>query len=474
MSFVGLFTGLSGIRAAQTGLDTVTHNVANANTPGYTRQRVELAASHTFQSPSGPIGTGVTVQDIARLRDGFLDIRYRSAVGDYAAAGVRSEFLASMERLSGEPDLGIAARMGGLWSALEDWANEPDSAAARGTVMSSLASITEGFRATAEAWDSLGTDTSGRLDVATTAANDTLDSLHQLNIEMTGANTERIGPEVYDQRDRLLDRMADLTGATVRYEENGSVTVSLPGGQTVLSHPDGRARLRVGEGEPPQMELSALTADPDDEGAGWAPVSVTGEVGGLYRAVHEDLPAWRAQLDELATTLATAVNDLNRAGFRADGSAGEDLLTLGDQDGARTLELISFDVAALAAAAATGPDGGPPAAHDGTNARLFADLRTTALAVPGGGRDARLEDQISNLVVGLAGEVRSTSDTARAAQGIASGAALARASQHGVSVDEEMVDMVRYQRALEASARLMTTVDQMLDVLVNRVGIVGR
>jgi flagellar hook-associated protein 1 len=124
VSFVGLYTGLSGVRAAQTGIDTTSHNVANAATPGYTRQRVELRAAHSFQSPAGQIGTGVTSSPSRRLRDGFLDDRYRAAIGDHGAQRARRP-ADRLERLTGEPDHGIADKLSRLWEAAETWANDP-------------------------------------------------------------------------------------------------------------------------------------------------------------------------------------------------------------------------------------------------------------------------------------------------------------------------------------------------------------
>jgi flagellar hook-associated protein 1 len=464
-SFVGLYTGLSGVQAAQAGLDITSHNVANANTPGYTRQRVDTAARPTYQSLYGPVGTGVDVQDIARLRDQFLDARFRSAVGDNAANTVRAEFMASLERLGGEPDLGLSVAIGKLWGATEEWANDPNDPAARRQVLTELDGIAATFRSTANAWDQLGTDTAARRDVVISQANDTLTNLADLNRRLANADPKRVGPDLLDQRDMMIDEVARLTGATATYETNGTVTMTL-GGQTLLSFPDGPTPVSLSD------DGTALQIGGVDLAAG----AMSGEIGGLHRTLTEDLPSWRTTLDGLAASFATAINGLNEGGRLIDGTAGQALYAFDvDPDGpgaAASLGLVTTDIAALAAAG--GPAGDAPAAFDGTNARAFADLRTALLATPGGGPDAAIESQLADLITGLAGSVRSTRSAADAARGVATGARLARDSQHGVSIDEEMVGLVRYQRALEANARVMTTVDQALDTLVNRVGIVGR
>ncbi|MEX2504213.1 MAG: flagellar basal body rod C-terminal domain-containing protein, partial [Egicoccus sp.] len=161
---------------------------------------------------------------------------------------------------------------------------------------------------------------------------------------------------------------------------------------------------------------------------------------------------------------------------------GEDLLIFDPADPAATIGLVAgVDVTELAAAAPPTDDGGavdwnlPPAPNDGRNARIFADLRTTKVddagtADPDG---AALETRFADVVVGLAGEVRASKATADGARAVSKGAELARMSEHGVSLDEEMVGLVRYQRSLEAASRVMTTVDEALGVLM-RTGVVGR
>lgn len=465
MGFVGLYTGLSGIRAAQAGLDVSAHNIANANTPGYTRQRVELQASAPYRSPVGWIGTGATVQDIARLRDQFLDDRFRSSIGDAMQQGVRADFLTSMEDLTNEPDNGLTVRIERLWDAAETWSNNPADAASRRQVLTELGSIADGFRSTAAVWDRLGEDYSERRDTVVGSINQLLTDLHQLNLRMTGAEAHRIGPDLNDQRDQMLDQLAEMLGTVARPTPDGGVRITLNGIE--LLGPDVDAA-------PPTVEIAAggdvVVTDAEGATSTLAYAQVAGELGGLQHILREDLPTWRGQLDVLAVGLAAAINGINTGAGTPWEDASLALLGFTDAaDPARTFTVLTSDVNALVSST-TGPFG---ATHDGSNARRLADLRTTPIDF-GGAEPRRAGDQLADLTIGLAGAVRSAQSAAKGATGVATGAHLARAAEHGVSVDEEMVGLVRYQRALEANARVMTTVDQMLDVLVNRVGIVGR
>jgi flagellar hook-associated protein 1 FlgK len=454
-SFVGLFTGLSGVRVGQTGVDLASHNVANANTPGYTRQRLDLAPRPTYQAPAGRMGTGVDVQSITRLRDAFLDDRFRAAVGDHAFGGVRADLLGRMEALTGEPDEGLSVRIGRLWSAAEAWANDPADVATRRQVLNELGSIAEGFRTTAAAWDALAADAGARRDTVVESIDHTLAVLQQLDDRLANADPSRVGSDLLDQRDRLLDTIAQQTGATVRIGADGRSQVTL-GGLDLVS-PAGASTLSV-------VGNDIRVTGPDGTTT-TVPVPVRGELGGLHQALTVDVPAWQAQLDQLASDFAAEIHAINAAGVRADGSPGGALF--GAAGSAATIVLQADDVADLAAAVA----GSPPATHDGSNARRLADLRTGSFVAPGSGT---IEQRLADVTVGLAGEVRANRIAADASRSIATGAELARAAQHGVSLDEEMVDLVRYQRALESASRVMTTVDEMLDVLINRTGIVGR
>jgi flagellar hook-associated protein 1 len=460
VSFVGLYTGLTGIRAAQTGLDITGHNVANVGTPGYTRQRVELAARPVYQSPAGPVGTGVDVQSIGRLRDGFLDARFRSASADHAQASVHADVLTQLEALSGEPDQGISTRLARLWEAAESWANAPGDPAARRQVLSELASVTDTIRTTAASWQQLGDDVTDRHKTQVDVTTGVLEALEKLDSRLAGADPNRVGPDLMDQRDLLLDQVARLTGATIGIDEQGRAYATIDGHDLLRGG-------RLGELQHEPGPPSSLTLTPAADADGDTPDAVTnatlgGELGGLRKAL-DDIDRLGRNLDGFAGTFADAINLVN-------GDAGGEPLLQVDDPAGRSIRLADgLQPHHLIA----GTSGG---LHDNTNAIRFASLRTTKIGDDGGQLDsgATIENRLSDLIVNLAGDVRAAKATASGARAVASGANLARVSEHGVSIDEEMVSLVRYQRALEAASRVMTTVDEALNVLVNRTGIVGR
>lgn len=480
MSFVGLYTGLTAIRASQMGIDVAGNNVANAATPGYTRQRMEVTTREPYRSGNSMVGTGVDISTIGRLRDGFLDARFRSSVADYASSTVRADLLGRLEQLTGEPDQGISSRMGRLWDASEAWANNPNDPATRRQVLSELASVTDSIRSTAGAWTALEADVTSRRDTQLDMVNKSLDTLATLDQRIAAADPSRVGPDLLDQRDILLDEIAQLTGADVDLDANGRALVTLPAADgTPVDLLNNGVRSKLAH-DPVGGGLHVIAPETPDADAATGPaVAVGGEIGGLQQALADDIPAWRTQLNDFAATFAATVNLANNAGGAVDGTgskAGVDLLDFDPADPAGTVGLIDgIGVADLAAAATPTDPADPPAQNDGSNARDFADLRLLKVAADGtADADGQsLEVRLADVVVGLATDVRAAKATADGARAVSVGADLARVSEHGVSLDEEMVGLVRYQRSLEAASRVMTTVDEALGVLM-RTGIVGR
>ena len=267
-----------------------------------------------------------------------------------------------------------------------------------------------------------------------------------MNREVADQDPTTISNDLLDRRDAALDRIAELSGATVTRQSDNTVDVQL-GGVALVS----------------RTTVQAVGVSGTDLVAGGA--VVTGATGGELAAMHEfvstTLPTRQAALDTWVDDLATTVNAQHASGYRDDGSAGGPLLDA--PGGAASLAVVATSPDQLAAAGAVDAVTGVPGPLDGTNAQALADLRTGPV-----GSDLR------GMVVDLGAAVAGARRSADAAGDLAVSAEVSRQSQHGVSLDEEMVDIVRFQRQLEAASRVMTAVDQMLDTVVNRIGIVGR
>ena len=452
MSFVTLHTGLSGLRAAQVGVDVTANNVANASTTGYTRQRVELSARQPYQSPVGPVGTGVEVDDVVRLRDTFLDTRVRLATADAAAQDTQATVLSRLETVLGEPDDGVTTQLNELWAALEDWTLDPTSTANRGLVLDRLSNVAGRFREVATGAEQLLTESRTARGELLAGAQQALQEIADINRQVANAAEDTVSNELLDHRDLLADEVASLLGATSTLQPDGSMTVQVAGTDLVAG--------------PTAATLSVDGDDIEIDGTATPPGSFGGEVGGLQQVIRGDLPEVITALDDVAAQLADSLNAQNAAGFAADGTAGGPLLTYTAGAAASTLELASTDPATLAARG-----GATSGAYDATNAIAMADLRTSTTARTDGETH---EAALRAVVVDVGARVAGAERGAAAASEIAITAEVHRTTAHGDSIDEEMVALVQYQRALEANSRVMTAADDMLDTVVNRLGRVGR
>jgi flagellar hook-associated protein 1 len=486
-NFLSLNTALSGLRAAQLAMDTVANNIANANTAGYTRQRVMQAATTPFLHPAGTVGTGVQITDITRIRDGFLDARLRTTAATLGYQDTLAALLQRTEGVMGEPDSGLSVQLAAVWDAFDDLALDPADPSTRRQVLAALEGLAATFRQVDNGWSQLATDTEVRLGVAADEVNGKLERLAKLNELIPSAAFRGTTPtDLMDERDRLLDDLSVSLGVQVteRNDPSGAkiVDVSLGGVELVSGKHAGALSVAAGG-------AVTLTGH-DGSSASLASVQegadgVGGDIGALHHFLAVDLPGRREDLTHLAQAIAVVLNSAHGEAYDLDGLPGGQLLDLGTPPGAGTVRVVLTEPRKLGAAStATG------GIHDGTAAAAMAELRYQRFpSLPGdasydaalglGGQDqtgvARtLDDRLRALITTLARATFDTTSAADAAEAVYTSARVARQSVHGVSIDEEMADLVKYQRALEAASRVMSAIDEALDVLVNRTGIVGR
>lgn len=453
-SMSALNTALTGMRAARTAMDTAGHNVANAHTDGYTRQRVDLAPNPSVQGPNGPVGTGVHVADIARLRDSFLDERVRSTGAAAGAASSHASVLERAEAVTGEPDDGLTEALAAVWDSFDDLANDPAELAQRQQVLGAVDAVARKFQSISAGFDQLRGDTHHRLTERVAQVNDRSAELAAINADIAKAGGARPPADLLDRRDQLVDELSQAVGARVAATDDGSFRVTVSG-------------LSLVEG----TRTNALRVDGDEVvHASGHPVSPSGEIGGLQQALQTSLPALADDVDGIARTFAGALNTQHGQGFDLDGQPGGALLSYDPVAPAASLALAFQEPREVAAAA----EADRP--HDPRNAQALAELRTRAVDDDGltDGDGASVDERLRGLLGELASAVSSARATADGQTTLHQAADEARRGEHGVSTDEEMVSLIAHQRAFEAAARVTTAVDQALDTLINRTGVVGR
>lgn len=465
-TFSGLSTAATALNAARRGMDLVGQNIANQNTQGYTRQRLETSALSAValsgRFSTGPVpGQGVSIDGIARLGDGVLDARVRDTLAASGYWSTKANAAAAAESALAEPTTdGLADRLSRFWAGWQDLANTPDSPASAAVLLSSaeglVARIADGYRDVAAQWSAARTSADRMVTQIHTAATE----IAQLN----GAIRESIGSgapanELIDRRDLLAQNVARLSGAVASSEPDGTLTLRVDGNALVAGT---SARRLVVEG-PTSIEAGQPVTIAWETGG--AAVVASGELGGLLSVLAPAgaggvLGELASSYNALAANLATAVNAQHQAGFTHDGTAGGAFFsqTVG-VPAALGLVVVPTSRDGLALA---GPGGGP---LDASNADALARIGEQA-----GGPDAVWEGVVSWLAVTTAGDARRAS----LAETSAVAATTAQQSVAGVDGDEETLTLLTYQTAYQAAARVLTAVDEALDVLINRTGVVGR
>lgn len=449
--FLTLHTALSGILASRAGVETASHNVANAQSDGYTRQRVEQRSrSVGHEAPYGRVGTGAGIEGISRSRERFLDMRVRAGLGTMAGLEARTALLTRVEDALAEPDMGVGAALSATWGALEEMSLDPSDPAARRNVLANLENLTARIRTISAAWSQVGEDGLMSLGHHTNEVNQLLQEVAGINDAIRRSTSLSPPNDLYDRRDSALDRLAELVGAVSVESENGMVRVSVQGVGLVDGNDARSLVLDPGTGE--VIHPSGVV------------LPVGGEMAAIQDFLGDDLVARQTDLEDFVDSLITSLNDRHADGWRSDTDAGGDLLTVGSTAANLTVAITDPDL--LAASSQQGP---PFPVHNGENAGWLAELRDDPVS---GGQS--LGQIWRTMVTDIGVSVQSSADAATAQGGLVDAAQLARQGAHGVSVDEEMVSLVQFQHAYSAAARVMSAVDELLDVLITRTGMVGR
>lgn len=451
-SFSSLNTGLSAMRYQQVALDVASTNIANATTEGYVRRRVigetvGPGAIPALWSRPSPIAAGVRATGIDRMVDPFLETRGRAEHGKQAYLDLQAGALARVETGLAEPGgNGVSAALAAFKSTLHDLVNAPGSDAARSQVLASANTVADAIRLQARNLSEETADQQSRLVVTVNEVNVVARELATTNHSIAAASlTASDTANLLDERDRLAMRLSELTGGTATVRSDGGMDVELNGVSLVSGDTANELQI-VSGGKPTAFAVS--------NGGGAVPGSLGGQVGGIADLLDTKLPDYADGLSAVAKQLADDLNTQHAAGYDRDGTAGGPLFSYDPTDVAGTISVAITDPRKLAASSIA-----TAGVLDAGNADKLVDA-------------IKVDDAYQQLVNGFGTIVASTRRLAANQQALTNQVDSAREQLAGVSLDEETVNMLTAQRAYEAAARVMTTVDSLLDTLINRTGLV--
>jgi flagellar hook-associated protein 1 FlgK len=477
-TFMGLNTALRGMLAQQTSLDTTGHNISNLSTEGYTRQRAELTTTTPWSSPSymtqttpGQVGTGVEVLRLERLRDAYIDTNMRQQLGRQASDQTTVNQLTQVESSFAEPNDGISKLTDSYYKTMQQVVATPADTAARQAFAEAADALTAGFRQLDTDLTNIQTQSDTRLNDDVVSINSITSNIASLNSDIAKAVVHGQQPnDLLDRRDLLMDSLSKLVNYTSTTAATGEVTITMgtttpialvdptvAGGSTPITRTDLDTGFANGD-----ISRGSVAADEQL----WDPAGAAGTPG------TGTIDTIRGRLDALVNTMVTVTNTQSAAGFDLTGAPGGNIFLAGGL----TAATFSLDPAnniktnpKLVAAASSWAGPGEPS--NGQNfAAIAYTIRTQAQAGLGG---STMEGYYSQTVTGLGATAATAATNLSNSDVLVDMATSRRDSVSGVSLDEEMTNMLKFQHAYNASARVLTTMDEAIDTIINRMGKVG-
>lgn len=478
---MGNLFGVLGISSralavTQSGIRTTGHNIANVNNPAYSRQRPVLEAARPLETGEGLLGSGVEQHTVQRIADDFVQRRLLAEHSSLGSTDAQAQALAQIEEVFNEQTSdGLAASLSRLYSAFADLAasTSPGQTAEREAVRGSALSLID----TVHRMD-------GRLREMQRAAdrsirtllgdvNGLAERIAELNAQIVQQEVSAPANDLRDRRDQIVRQLAEEIDVHTFEDESGALTVLVAGGATLVSGDDANSLAAAADTASPFDPTFARILLDD----GTAAADVTGEIGGgelggLLRVRDTALPSAIRSLDTVAYNLAEQVNAVHQAGVGLDGSSGDFFQAPASvEDAARGLALsanVQGSAEAIAAGLTTDPS-------DNRNALALAGLRDarSALFLPGdppgpaSGPTRTLLEHVSAVVSDVGLQSRTLADSRAQRVRTLELAQTRRDEISGVSLDEEVTNLMRLEAAFQANARVVSTVDRLLEEVVS-------
>ena len=517
-TFMGLETSKRGLYTQQSALYTTGHNIGNANTPGYSRQRVNMQATSGFPgiglnagTMPGFLGTGVEAGSIQRIRDNFVDHQFRSESTKLGYWESRSNAIAQMEDVIGEPsEYGLQQSMSDFWQSLQTLAANPENGGARAVVVERGAAVADSFNYIYKSVSEIKGNLGDEIDFNAKTINSLLSQIGELNKQIATVEPNGYLPnDLYDARDGLLDQLSSLVPIETSYQATGgrapaiaegTVTINIkttvPGKTITVLEKDKAATLTIDGNNPDEPFPNALTgftfsggpiAKPEDGKLSVNEMVKSGELRSLVESfgyidvnapandnVKGLYPDMMAKLDKMANAFAKAFNKVHESGTDLKGAKGEAFFVTNDKSGTFTAsniavnEKIRKDPNLLAAS--TSAENSAEVGN-GQNAKNLGDVFFDKnVGLDGSNVQSFYAQVIGQLGVEGQQAIKMTDSSGVLLLSVSN----RRDSISSVSLDEEMTDMIRFQQAYNASARMITVMDEALDKIINGMGTVGR
>jgi flagellar hook-associated protein 1 FlgK len=445
--------GVSSLKAQQTALAVTSHNISNSNTDGYSRQRVNLSEIYPMTTTPGQLGLGVEVTDVTRMRDSLLDGNVRLQVGQQAKYDELTTDTQSLEGVFGTPtSTSIGAALTDFFNGFQNLTTGPEDLSTRQVVIENGIALADSFGNATDQLNGLTTGLDLSVNQAASDINSMLDQVSVMNKQISAGEVGgNHANDLRDQRDLLLDHLSQYMDISSTEQANGMVNITVNGEALVTNNTYSAV----------QVASVGTPAHPEVQSAGGVSLTTAGgKLSGIAQA-YQNIDQTRTSLDGMAKALITNVNNLATAGFDLDGTAGVAFFTGTDAATIGVNAAVQADPRKVVAADAATPG------SNGIALQMVALQDKAVYPPPPGTPSATLNQSIGNLVVQLGSEGKRASDMSSTYQTSVKALQDQRQSISGVSTDEELTNMIRYQHAYEAASRIITTVDEMMTTVLH-------
>jgi flagellar hook-associated protein 1 FlgK len=476
-TFGSLETGVRALRAQQLALQVTGQNIANADTPGYSRRIPVIRTTAPYPYPSttrnagaGQIGTGVEVTQIMRMRDQFIDAQIQKETASKGRWETRQSNLEHLEVVLNEPsDSSISARMRQFWKSLNELSTRSEDTSVRSSVIEDAIVFTETIRHTHQQLVDLKTDLDHEVSVIVGQVNTIAQQIADLNEIITKVKGNEQEPnDLLDQREQLVQNLSELVNINVSTDSFNRYNISVGGTLLVAGN-----------------SVTALTVDKNMDNEGlydivWeknnVPASITnGKLSGLLEMRDTEINYYINTLDNYTSTMISQFNAVHREGFGLDNTYDIPFFTGTDASNIDVHQDIKLNSKLIAASVQVSPDpppNGSGAPGNGENATRLANVINQDLLMSNG--TFTLTEYYNGMIAKLGIDAEKANTTALNQETLINYLQDRQESIAGVSMDEEIANMIKFQNAYNASARYITTIDEMLDKLINGTGTVGR
>lgn len=459
MSIAGVLNiGRSALQVNQAALQVTSNNIANVNTPGYSRQRIAIETTTPFRTDAGFLGTGVNVQEISRVYDRFLAFQVKSERENYGALSSEKDTIFQVEDILNEiQGPGLKEELSAFFNSLGDLSNNADGYVERSQVLSNANSLVYSINTKASDLSRFRTSVDNGVKSVVSDINGIASQVADLNTRIAA---EEVGGVVKanvlrDKRDTLMGDLAGFINYNYTEDSLGQVSIFVGKGSPLVLGKSYNLLSTVanpGNGNMSDVQISNGTAN--------IPMTFDisgGNLKGLLNVRDTVIPDYQNRLNTFTDALVSEVNAQHALGYGLDGSTGLPFFAATAGNEAATISVAITDTNKIAAA------GNAPGPADNENVLKIMGIQDKSIVALG---NTTLDNYYDAMVTDIGSRSQSVSRSFEYQEFSKQQLESRIQSVSGVSMDEEAANLIKFQRAYQAAAKLITTVDEMTQTIL--------